>query len=158
MAALSRRALTAVELRARLLRRKFPRAVVDACLARVTAAGLVDDRALAYNFARTCAEQGRRGPSRVRAALVSRGVEPSIVDAAIAEAFPAPAREAALARALRRLAGDQGVPADRRGRERLIRQLRRQGFPLPGVLAALRRRGVSPDELPETAEDDDAVE
>lgn len=158
LAALARRALTVAELRARLLRKKFPRPVVEACLARLAAAGLVDDQSVAYNFARGCAEMGRRGPSRVRATLLARGVPAAIADAAIAEAFPPAARDAALLRALQRLAGRGGVPQDRRGRERLIRQLRRLGFPLSRVLAALQRAGTSPDEWPEMGEDDDAVE
>jgi len=159
LAALSRRALSVAELRTRLARRKHPKAQVEMCLRKLAAAGLVDDRRLAYNFALGCAQHGRRGPARVRAALLARGVPAAVADAAVAEAFPPSARQEALERAARRLVGPRGVPEDRRGRERLIRQLRRSGFSFAEVLALLERHGLSADELPALAEDDEhAVE
>jgi regulatory protein len=158
LAALSRRALTAVELRARLARRNFPKSRIEACLTRLRAAGLVDDRRVAYNFALSCAEHGRRGPARVRAALLARGVSAAVADEAVAGAFPPAAQEDALRRAFRRATGVRGIPRDRKGRERLIRQLRRGGFPLSRVLALVAQHGVGADDLPSPDEDDDAVE
>jgi SOS response regulatory protein OraA/RecX len=158
LAALSRRALTAAELRARLSRKKFPKSRIEACLTRLRAAGLVDDRRVAYNFALSCAEHGRRGPARVRAALLSRGVAAAVADEAVAGAFPPAAQAESLRRAFRRATGARGIPRDRRGRERVIRQLRRGGFPLSQVLALLAQHGVGVDDLPAPDEDDDAVE
>jgi regulatory protein len=160
LAALARRALTEAELRTRLLRKGHTAEVVAECLQGLRRAGLVDDATLAYNFASRSFGEGR-GPARVRAALRSRGVAAAVIDEAVAGAITPAAQDAALQQALRRLTGTRGVPADRKGRERLIRQLQRRGFSLSETLAALKHQGVEADgdDFSGPIEgDDDAVE
>ncbi len=56
---------------------------VDAVVARVTGAGLVDDRQFAASRARRLTEGGR-SPARVRAALAAKGLGPEAIEAALA--------------------------------------------------------------------------
>jgi regulatory protein len=153
LAALERRALTASELRSRLLGRGFAPGDVDAELTRLGNAGLVDDRAVAYNLARYRAGEGRRGPRRVRDELLARGVARELASEAVAEAFPREATEEALARAFQRETRG-GAPASRAERERLVRRLVRAGFPVDRVLERLQSAGAEPDELPDPPDDE----
>lgn len=164
LAALSRRALTAGELRQKLQRAGFEPADIEAEIERLGRVRLLDDRAVAYNLARRSADQGRHGPARVRATLRARGVAPDLVDEAVGEAFAAGAADEALERAFRKLTRGTGVPQARPDRDRLVRRLLRSGFPAARVLALLERAGVPADELPEgdgadrEEDDNDAVE
>lgn len=91
---LERFATTAAHLRRVLLRRALRdaealdldpaqvRRDVDAAVARVVAAGLVDDRLFAEGRARRLAEGGR-SPAGIRAALAGKGLEPEAVAAAL---------------------------------------------------------------------------
>lgn len=128
LAALGRRALSVAELAERLERHGFPGPEVRDALARAAAERLVDDRTLAYNLARDRAEAGRRGPLRVRAELLGRGIAAEIADEALALHFDAEATERALRRALDRLLRAAALPADPAERDRLARRLLRAGF------------------------------
>lgn len=152
---LGRRAHSRSDLRRKLLQKGFPPAVVELCLERLAAVELVDDRAYAYNLALRRAEAGRYGSSRVRRELLARGVDPETADEALARVFSAAAAEDSLARALRELTRGRGVPSDRNGRARLIRQMTRRGFSLSRVIAVLEQSGVEREDLPGLGEDED---
>ncbi|MEK0083180.1 regulatory protein RecX [Benzoatithermus flavus] len=93
---LERFATTSAHLRRVLLRRALrdaelleldPVAVrrdVEAVVARVTAAGLIDDRLFAASRARRLAETGR-SPARIRLALLEKGLDAEAVAAAMSE-------------------------------------------------------------------------
>lgn len=144
--ALERRALTRRELARRLLQKGFTPGEVDPELERLARAGLLDDAALAYNSARRRAEEGRRGPARVRAELIARGSAGDVATAAVAEAFPPAAADDALDRAARRLLR-RGPPATPEARDRLVRRLVRGGFAPGRVLSYLERAGADVDGL-----------
>lgn len=142
---LAGRALSEAELTARLARRGFPPALVLAEVERLRQTGLVDD----FQVARaTCAALLRRGYGRKRlaAALARRGVSQEVAREVLAE-VSASAEEAALCRALARLAppGDHStLPGER---ARMVRYLLARGFP-----ASLVRRvggGGKYDEAPD---------
>jgi regulatory protein len=93
---LERFATTSAHLRRVLLRRALRdaealeleiepvRRDVEAVVARVTAAGLVDDRQFAMARARRLAEGGR-SPARIRSALIGKGLDEAAVARALAE-------------------------------------------------------------------------
>ncbi|MDH3284461.1 MAG: RecX family transcriptional regulator [Acidobacteriota bacterium] len=145
LAALSRRDLTAAEIRRKLTRKKVTKDSVERVLARLAERGYVDDRNVAYNHARLRAEQGRRGPRRVRAEMIARGLPPALVDEVLREAFPSAEDGPALARAVSKICGPAGPPEAREERERLARKLIRAGFAPGAVLDWLHRSGSDED-------------
>lgn len=160
LAALSRRALTATELRKRLLAKGFAPAAVDAELERLERVRLVDDRSVAYNSARWRAEEGRRGPARVVAELRARGIDPALAREAVESEFPREAEADALLTAYRRLVRG-GPPRDRKERDRVARRLIRDGFPPGRVFDLLNTGDPDADLAPDFDQDHgdpDAIE
>jgi regulatory protein len=139
--ALSRRSLTLREVAGKLEKADHAASEVDDVLERLRRLKFVDDAQVAYNHAQRRAEEGRRGPQRVRAELLSRGVDPALADEAIADAFPADDARDRIRRAAAKLAGSRGIPTDRAGRAKLARRLARAGFPVESVSAWLEERG-----------------
>jgi regulatory protein len=139
--ALSRRSLTAREVATKLERAGYPDPEIDDVLERLHRLSFVDDAQVAYNHVQRRAEEGRRGPVRVRAELLSRGVDPALADEVIADAFPADDVRDRIRRAAAKLAGSSGIPTDRAGRAKLARRLARAGFPVEAVSAWLDERG-----------------
>ena len=126
---LSRRAWTRAELARRLTRRGAPAPVVAEVVADLVARGYLDDAAFARRGVEARSSRGY-GPARLRAELRARGVEPDVIEAALASPSAAdplgPARDLARRR----------LPALRRGRpERLAARLR----------DVLLRRGFAPE-------------
>src|SRR5258705_7106707 len=72
--ALARRAHARHDLRRRLLQKQHPPAAVDGALARRAAQGLLDDAAVARDYAGVNAARGR-GPARLITDLLAPGVE-----------------------------------------------------------------------------------
>lgn len=107
------------------------RITVEAVLARLIAAGLLDDRAFAANRARRLTLAGR-SPARIRAALTLKGLDdPSIATALreVAEELPDPELVAAMAYARRRKIGPWGPAAGRGERQaKDLAILARAGF------------------------------
>lgn len=145
--ALSRRALTTGEVAGKLARAGYTGEEIDGVLDRLRRLSFVDDSQVAYNHARRRAEEGRRGPLRVRSELLARGIPSELADEAIADAFPADQARERVNRAAEKLAGSKGVPADRAGRTKLARRLARAGFPVEMVTDWLER-GADDDGLP----------
>ena len=154
---LGRFATTAAHLRRVLLRRATRdaellgldpaqvRRDVDGVVARVVAAGLVDDRLFAASRARRLIEAGR-SPARIRIALAAKSLdEHAIADAmrALAEGQADPELAAAMAYARRRRLGPWGPVATRADRKaKDLAALGRAGF---GYQTA--RKVVEADEI-----------
>ena len=85
--ALSRRALTASELRARLDRRAARTQDVDEVLERLASVGYLDDSRVAESYSRFRKECEALGPKRVVRELQRRGVDSSVAEAAVGEAY-----------------------------------------------------------------------
>lgn len=155
---LARRSQSVAELRRKLHDKGHAAAVVDEVLARLVEQRLVDDAALAYNAARRRAEEGRKGPRRVAAELLARGLPSDLVNEAVRTAFgPEDLREA-LGRALARLGGGLGPAAwSAEQRERLGRRLVSRGFPAALVRQTLAQSPADDHDLAvfEPSEDDD---
>lgn len=140
---LERYATTAAHLRRVLLRRAARdaealgldtarvRTDVEAVVARVVAAGLVDDRQFALGRARRLAESGR-SPTRIRAALAAKGLTGPAIEAALrglAEEHADPELAAAIAYARRRRLGPWRLPESRaENRAKDLAALGRAGF------------------------------
>ena len=147
---------------ARVLERRAGRAVAageleadraEALVAEVVqdlvCAGLVDDATYAQGRARALARRGR-SRARIRQALGVDGIERSVADEAVVEAMPEENADHALAvRYARRrgLGPFRSTTARDAARERDLRALVRQGFPLPVA------RTVIDAESPDTLDD-----
>ena len=134
---LSLRDLTRQELRERLARRGFDQAQTDAAVEGLVRSRSVDDRRLAYNVILSRSRRMRLGRQRLEAELRRRGVSEEDLQAAwdsVGDGYDA---SALLREARDSLVRSAGPPRDRRGFDRLARQLARKGFPGRDVLAAL---------------------
>ena len=146
--ALARRALSRREIAQRLERKGFAPSAIRAEVARLAAAGLLDDAGLAKAVTRSQLGEGR-GRRAVAAILRRRGVDGETAGAALAgieDADESDALAHALAKAARKYPGFRRLPQARR---KVIRYLLARGF---GV-AALGRALAS-----DAGEDADAVE
>ena len=146
--ALARRALTRREIAQRLERKGFDAGAIRVEVARLAAAGLLDDAELARSVARYQLQDGR-GRRSVAAVLRRRGVEREAAKDALAgieDGDESEALSAALARAARKYPGFRRLPQARR---KVIRYLLARGF---GAAAVGRALASDP------GEDADAVE
>jgi regulatory protein len=144
---LSRRELSAKQLRDRLLRRQFPAEDVDAIVERLRTDRTLDDRRVALAAARMAASIKGRGRRRVLRYVQQMGVSSDIAAAAVTEVFGEVDEAALLDRAIAKRLKDTPVAAlDARGKARLVRQLVTQGFEPAAVFARMRRKGADPDE------------
>jgi regulatory protein len=122
---LARRPYSRLELRRRLQRRGFPRAVVDSSLAALEARSLLDDRAFARSFVRDRLRLRPRGKRRLSQELREKGLDSSTIEAAVADVFT-----------------EQDVREDTLAREAALAWLARQG---PEARKAFALRGRSPE-------------
>jgi regulatory protein len=137
---LSRRELSARQLRERLARRKFSPEEIAATVDRLVRDRTVDDRRVAVAYARMEAAIKGRGKRRVLQAVQRLGISADVAAEAVDDVFGEVDEDALLARALdRRLKGQAISALDEKGRARLVRQLVGQGFSLTRVLRALGR-------------------
>ena len=144
---LSRRELSARQLRERLLRRKFGPDEVDAVIERLRADRTVDDRRVAVASARMEAAIKGRGRRRVLQHVQQLGVSADVAQAAVEEVFSDVDEAALLERAIeKRLKGASTRQLDVKGKARLVRQLVGHGFDPSAVFARLRNNGLDPDE------------
>jgi regulatory protein len=149
---LGARALSRAEITERLEVRGFQPAVVQAELARLERAGLIDDFALARTVCQTQVRAGR-GRRALTAALRRRGVAREAATVALSELdeeSDGAALAAALAAANRKHRSWRRLPKERR---KVVRYLLARGFSLDQVRRALHENGR--DE-PHGEETDDA--
>jgi SOS response regulatory protein OraA/RecX len=143
---LASRELSAAQLRAKLLRRRFEPDAVEAAIDTLSRDGSLDDGRVARAAARLEASVRHRGRARVVQRVRQLGIAPDVVQAAVAEVFADVDEAMLLDRALeRRLRGAELQSLDRRALSRLVRSLLSQGFSSPAIQARLRARGTSDD-------------
>lgn len=139
LALLSRRELSARQLRQRLARREFAPDAIDAAVERLVRDRTLDDQRVALAMARMQAAIKGRGRRRVLQAVQQLGIDADIAEQAVGEVFGDVDEASLLARALeKRLKGTAVRDLDPRGKARLVRQLVAQGFAPAHVLRALR--------------------
>ena len=127
--ALARRGFARQDLRRRLVQRQHPAAAVDVALARLDAAGLLDDARYARQYAASRSARGR-GPARLLSDLLAQGVERGTAEDAVSAALHdegVDPLDAARRIAQQRAASLRALPFDVR-RRRLTAFLVRRGF------------------------------
>lgn len=157
LASLGRRAQSTAELRRRLEQHAIDANTPQAIIERLTAAGLLDDRRFALQFAAYYAGARRYGHYRITRELRRRGVSEEFIAEALAEVFPEEKDEVALVRARlnRRLRRHQR-PYPQKVIQSAYRSLLRAGFSSAIILRELRRRTRRAwDDILDEAEDDE---
>jgi regulatory protein len=142
---LSRRDRTTVEMRRHLEAKRVEPATVDEAVAELREQGYLDDVRYAVRFAEDRRALDAWGPDRIERKLLSAGVEPELIAAALAARDGADELDAAVAVLRRRF---PAPPEDDRGRERALGMLVRKGYDLElayDAVRALERGGA--DEL-----------
>jgi regulatory protein len=135
---LSRRALSEGEIRFRLAAKGFSETQAALVLGRLRELGLVDDRALCANLARTYRDVRRYGPRRIIGALLSRKFPRDLVDEAVRAVSRPEEQLAAAAAALGKKFRD-GIPEGRKGAAKAFRFLSRRGYSPETSREAIRR-------------------
>jgi regulatory protein len=121
------------ELSARLLRKGFPEATVEAVVGRLAEERLQDEGRFTEQFVSREARRGY-GPVRIRMALRERGITETEADAALAASG---VDWGALARRERERRFAGALPRDFRGRAKQARFLQYRGFSADQIRAAL---------------------
>ena len=128
-------------LAAKLFKKGFSRKAVSASLDKLEAAGLLDDRRFAEAWVRSRLRGRPEGPSRLRAALMAKGISSATAGEAVASVFEEMGDEDAeetLRRALEKLSGKPGI-----SKEKLIAGLVRRGFQLSKIRAILKDKNMN---------------
>ena len=156
---LGRRPLTASEVRKRLRERGHEPAAVDAVLRSLASAGYLDDYQLASHYLRVRAERGGRGPRRLLAELLRRGVPEAIAKRAWSDLLARGDLDPAdlAAREARRRAAAHGGTLDRKRFAAVYNALFRAGFEPETIRVAIdpyrREAGGVEEDTPETMDD-----
>jgi regulatory protein len=122
--ALALRERTTAELAAWLGKRGFERAAIEDAVDRLVASGAVDDERFAAEFAADKRELRGWGPERIREALHERGLDPALIEAAVA----GEAHSQQLRRAVGLLRHRSEPVFDDRSRSRALAYLARRGY------------------------------
>lgn len=140
--ALNRRAHAQLDLRRRLLQKQHPAGAVEAALARLRGAGLIDDARFAFDYAAAKARRGR-GPARLVRDLQTQGVDRRIAEDAVHKVLavegvdPAETVRALAEKRAKQLAGLPPMVQKRR----LVAFLVRRGFAGAEVRQAVEALG-----------------
>jgi regulatory protein len=137
---LSRRELSAAQLRERLSRRQFTEEQIADAIGRLRASRAVDDRRVARAHARTAAGIKGRGRARVVREIEALGIDRTIARDAVAEVFGDLDEDALLTRALEKRLRGRRIK-DAAETRRLHQHLMRQGFEPGNIMKALKERG-----------------
>jgi len=122
--AIARKERTVAELRDWLAGRDVEQAEIEAALARLIEIGELDDERYAERYAEDKRSLRGWGPDRIREALIGRGIERSVAEAAAGGEGPADQAERAAA-----LLRDRGVDLGRdEGRRKALAYLARRGY------------------------------
>ena len=150
--ALSARALTQGELRARLARRAADPADIDTTIARLKEYGYLNDRRFAETYTRLRLENQGLGRYRVLRDLKTRRVAPALAEKVVADAYRAVDEDALIDQYLHRKFRRQ-KPTDLTPNRlaSLYRTLVRAGFPSGKIMKALRKLSL-PDDWVESLE------
>ena len=139
--ALSRRSLTVAELRSRLERRAARAVDVDEVLERLSAVGYLDDSRVAESYSHFRKEFEALGPKRVVRDLRRRGVEASVAEDAVGEAYEGSDEAELIHTHLQKKLGRdyrERKIEDPKVVARLFRGLARAGFPGDRIVDTLR--------------------
>ncbi len=134
---LERRQRSEGELRAALARKNVPQDIIDELMTRFTEVQLIDDAAFAEALVTTRVQVERRGRTRIRQELRTKGVDQEIIDEALSGLDVEDEWEAARTFASRRaksLVGLDPLKAQRR----LMGALARRGFS-PSIVTQVTR-------------------
>ena len=132
--ALRRRERTVAEMHAWLSERSIPADIVDDVISDLIEVGELDDDRFAHAFAADKRELAGWGSARIEAALIDRGLERSLAEAASLED-----REEQLERATGLVLARQGAPADEPERAKALSFLTRRGYDYELAYDAIRR-------------------
>lgn len=122
--ALSHKERTSAELVGWLAERGFGREEVESVVVRLVEAGALDDERFAREFAADKRELRGWGPDRIREALATRGLEPALIEAALA----GDGHDDQLERAIGLLERRSEKPVDESSRARALGFLARRGY------------------------------
>ncbi len=124
---LARRALSAGEIGSRLSAKGFTEAQAAAAVRRLAELGLVDDRTLCLQLARSYRDVRRYGPRKIAGALRLRRFPAAMVEEVLKEAS-SPGEDLAAAVAALRKKFRAGLPPGREGAAKAYRFLSGRGF------------------------------
>lgn len=133
MDCLARREYGRAELITRLMDKGFEPETARAAVERLVAEGLQDDRRFAESLVASRIRKGK-GPVRIRLDLTGRGIEPGLVEHALADAGE---DWSLLARRVRERRFGAGLPADFPEKARQMRFLQSRGFAPDQIAAAV---------------------
>jgi regulatory protein len=137
---LARRDHSVAELERKLDARGFAAEVVSQVIDRLTAAGYLDDRRFARQWAESAVRNGRGYGPRLMQELNLRGVPRDIVSEVVAGISAAYGEDEILARILaRKYSGFDPRTASDRDKRRVIAYLQRRGFSLAAIFSFMRR-------------------
>ena len=135
---LAGREMSGARVSERLRARGFPDDVVTEAVARLTAAGVIDDRRAAQAAARTLVTVRQRGRHRVRRELEHLGFDKDLAHEALERVLGEADEAAVLGKVVAsKLRGRRSIP-DPAAYRRLFASLLRRGFPADLIRAALR--------------------
>jgi regulatory protein len=137
LAGLRRKERTSAELTAWLERRGYGAEEIEAAIGHLTEAGELDDERFARRYAEDKRELRGWGAERIREALLARGVEPLLAEAAV----EADSREAQVGRARDLLTGRGERLAKDADRARALGYLTRRGYEYEIAYEAIRLAG-----------------
>lgn len=132
--ALRRRERTVAEMHDWLVARDVEVDLIDAALSELIAVGELDDDRFAYGYAADKRELSGWGPERIEAALIDRGLERSLAEAAARED-----RDEQLERAVDQVRGRFPSLEDESDRARALSFLSRRGYDYEIAYDAIRR-------------------
>ncbi|MFT3900228.1 MAG: regulatory protein RecX [Gordonia sp. (in: high G+C Gram-positive bacteria)] len=138
------RARSRSEIRERLVKRGFTADEIDACLARLDKHHLLDDEEFAREWVRSRGEYSRRGSVGLRHELRAKGVDETVVAAALAEVDPDDERRRATELVERKLSSTKADLGEREVRDSMTRRLTgmllRRGFPQGVAIDVVREQ------------------
>jgi regulatory protein len=137
---LARRDLSVAQVRERLSRQGRSAAAIEPALARLTAAGSLDDARVARACARTRAGVKRQGRERVLREIQALGIGRDVARAAVDEVFGTLDEQDLLRAALEKRLRSATVLSDPAVQRRLYAALVRQGFEAHAVSRVIRER------------------
>jgi regulatory protein len=138
---LGHRDRTLAEMRRHLEHKRVEPATIDAVVAELEEQGYLDDARFAQRYAEDRRALDGWGADRIQRKLLAAGIDPGLVDAAVAGQDRGQELEAALLVLRRRF---RAAPADDRERERALGLLVRKGYGLElayDAVRALEREG-----------------
>jgi regulatory protein len=134
---LAYRSQTSSELRDRLQRRGYTATIIDEVLRQLASDGYIDDRKLAFDWARYRLQAKPLGRRRLAWELQRRGVPSESVEEVLREVYSEFDEVTLAEQAARKRLGSKELPRSPRERQRYARYLLSLGFDADTVAAAL---------------------